>query len=335
MSRRASGARAAVALAALACATGRAAPGLAPDRDGAVWAFTAPWDPRSDSSVSVHAAALDAVVTGWIALDTAAGTDGARRLYADPVADGRRHPAAMTIVTSWLGDRFHPETVRRLAGDEDALARTAATVARIAGDGGYRGVVLDLEGQEPEDLGALLRVAGAIGDSVRARGAGPVALAIPATDTAAYPAAPLLRVADFLLVMLYDEHWAGSVPGPTASPEWARRWLAVRAAEVPASRLIAGLPLYGYRWSERGEPARAIGWREAQRAAAAAGATLARDPATFTMTAASPGAWELWATDAPLVERLMADARALGVRRVAFWRLGLEDPAVWTGPLAR
>ncbi|HEX6060134.1 MAG TPA: glycosyl hydrolase family 18 protein, partial [Gemmatimonadaceae bacterium] len=260
---------------------------------------------------------------------------GARQLYDDPVARERRHPHAMSIVTSWLGDRFHPETVRRLAGDSARLARTASEVARLAVSGGYRGLVLDLEGHEPEDLEAMLRVAGALADSARARGIATVALAIPATDTAAYPAAPLLRVADALIVMLYDEHWAGSAPGPTASPAWARHWLAVRAAEVGPERLVAGLPLYGYQWTGRDTAARTIGWRDARRVAASAGVPLARDAASATLTARLPGDWELWVTDVVLVERLAADARALGVRRLAFWRLGLEDPAVWEGVLRR
>src|SRR5580704_3879350 len=34
------------------------------------WGFTAPWDPRSTSSVAQHRAQLDVVISGWIALDS-------------------------------------------------------------------------------------------------------------------------------------------------------------------------------------------------------------------------------------------------------------------------
>src|SRR5262245_658383 len=37
------------------------------------WAFTAPWDQRSDSSARLHAQQLDAVVYGWIPLDSSTG----------------------------------------------------------------------------------------------------------------------------------------------------------------------------------------------------------------------------------------------------------------------
>jgi spore germination protein YaaH len=37
----------------------------------------------------------------------------------------------------------------------------------------------------------------------------------------------------------------------------------------------------------------------------------------------------LWVSDRGLLEKLVHDARQLGVRSFALWRLGLEDQAVW------
>jgi spore germination protein YaaH len=37
----------------------------------------------------------------------------------------------------------------------------------------------------------------------------------------------------------------------------------------------------------------------------------------------------LWVSDRGLLDKLVRDARQLGVRSFALWRLGLEDPAVW------
>ena len=38
------------------------------------WGFTAPWDPRSAASVAAHGRELDAIVTGWITLDSITGS---------------------------------------------------------------------------------------------------------------------------------------------------------------------------------------------------------------------------------------------------------------------
>ena len=63
----------------------------------------------------------------------------------------------------------------------------------------------------------------------------------------------------------------------------------------------------------------------------AGGVALERDPATTTLHAmrAGPDGWELWVSDTVLLDALRAEVSALGVRRVAYWRLGLEDPLIW------
>ena len=289
-----------------------------------VWGFAAPWDARSAASIAANASALDAIVTGWIALDSA--TARPLELFADTLElpPGTRR---LALVTSWHLDRFHPAVVRALAASPALLAETASAIGRRARRGGYDGLVVDFEEHAPADLPALLAVVRSIGDSARAHGVARLAIAIPATDTAAYPAEPLLRVADQLVVMLYDEHWSRSDPGPIASPEWARRAIGLRIGEVGASRLIAGLPLYGYRWASDSS-AVTIGWHDAQRDAAAAGIAFSREPATYTLRARTPR-WETWIADAPLVDSLMTEMEGLGIRRFALWRLGTEDPGVW------
>ena len=291
-----------------------------------VWGFTAPWDARSDSSVRASASKLDAVVTGWIQLDSVSALPSL--LYADSL----RFPARaerFALVTSWHGDRFHPETIRKLAGDRGALALAAARVAAIVEEHGYRGIVLDFEAQSPADVQLAVGVARAIADSAKRRGAKTTSIALPATDTAAYPTRAFLSAVDYAVIMLYDEHWSTSAPGPIATTEWLRRALAQRIADVGASRLIAALPIYGYLWKPN-QPARPLGFHEATRLALESTVELTRDPASLSLHAIQPGGWELWISDAELLAALRTEVQALGVMRIALWRLGLEDPAIWS-----
>ena len=294
------------------------------------WGFAAPWDARSDSTIRAHGHHLAVAVTGWIGLDSASG----RPLLPSPFADTVRPRAGtgagtqrMAIVTSWHGERFHRTPILRLATDRNALARTAGGIARHAQAMRYAGLVIDFETLEPDDLDEQLAVMRAIADSARARGVRTIAVAVPATDTVAYPAKQLLRVVDAIIPMLYDEHWAGSAPGPVASPQWVRGALAMRVREAGAARVIAGFPTYGYRWI-RGEPTEALGYDEARSVAAGAGVSLARDAATQSLRA-SAADWEMWMADAGTLRVLVGIAQELGVHRFALWRLGREDPAVW------
>lgn len=294
-----------------------------------LWAFTGPWDARSDSSLRANAAHLDAAVTGWIGLDSNTAQPILPSPYADTLHLSRGAPKRMALVTSWHGDRFHPSSVRTLAHDDARLARAAGAVASHAASR-YSGLVLDFEGLSRSDVPSLVRVVKAFTDSAHARHISPVVVAIPAADTAAYPARQLVAVADDVMPMLYDQHWSTSGPGPISAPDWVRNTLAMRVAEVGASRVVAALPLYGYRWSTKTKAAAEdVTFTEAKRMVAEAGVSLQRDAPSGTLRAVKPGEWEIWVTDAELLATLVREATKLGVRRVALWRIGQEDPAVW------
>jgi peptidoglycan-N-acetylglucosamine deacetylase len=291
------------------------------------WGFTGPWDRRSDESVARHGAALSRIISGWIALDTTSFLPV--QLYPDtirddPLVQGR----AMALITSYNGSRFHPEIIRGLGQSPEAAGVTAGAIAALMDSAGYRGVVIDFEGMTPRDLEPLLAVTRAVSDSVRAHGVHTVVIAVPAGDTAAYPAALLLESADLIMAMLYDQHWSGSAAGPIAAPEWVTRNLGTRVAEIGAARVIAAFPLYGYRWRKAAET-EVISFDDARRLTTNTNIPLVRDHASATLHASSPEGWELWVSDRELLATLVRDARQLGVRTFALWRLGLEDPAVW------
>ena len=292
----------------------------------AVWGFAAPWDPRSDSSLRANGARLDVAVTGWIQLDSLTGQP--TLLYPDDPTHASPTTTRLALVTSYHGQTFHPGAIRSLATDERTLASAAGHLAEITASGRYRGIVLDFEGQAPADTDATVRVVRAFRDSVRARGSSLVAVAIPAADTAAYPTRTFMAVADLLIVMLYDEHWSTSAPGPIATPTWVRRTLGQRVADVGASRIVAALPVYGYQW-QAAQVAVPLSFDDARRAATQAGVELLRDPASRSLHAIQPGGWELWQSDSDLLRALRDEVASLGVTKIALWRLGLEDPGVW------
>ena len=293
-----------------------------------LWGFTGPWDPRSAQSVRSFGARLDVLVTGWIALDSATALPVAPALYPDTVHATRRAVTRFAMVTSWHGQRFHPTTIRRLGRDRRLLVEAASSVARAAREHRYSGLVIDFEGLERRDVESLVTVVREISTAAKRAGVRRVAIAVPAIDTAAYPARRLLEAADLVLVMLYDQHWSTSPPGAISDPAWARQALALRVAEAGAERLVAGFPTYGYRWVA-GQPTELLSFADAQRITLGAGTPLRRDAGTMTLTASKPGSWELWVTDAALLRGLLNDAAAAGVRRAALWRLGQEDPTLW------
>jgi spore germination protein YaaH len=291
-----------------------------------VWGFTGPWDPRSAVALRRAAPHLDVAVTGWIALDS---TDGsARARFSDNTRHDRRFPShRFALVTAWMGSRFHPETIRRLANDEQRRTAMAREVARLVERERYRGVVLDFEELAAEDSSALAMVTEAVAAPLRASGV-LVALAVPAIEAPAYRTTRVLAAVDRVVVMLYDEHWAGSAPGPVATPSWLEARLADWLAVLPAERLVAALPTYGYFW-RNAAPGEVLSHGELVTLSAQAGVPVERDSATGAAHLTLPEVGEAWFSDAAALDRLISLAKRHGVAAIALWRLGLDDPSLW------
>lgn len=55
-------------------------------------------------------------------------------------------------------------------------------------------------------------------------------------------------VVNYMFIMAYDWHHAGSEPGPVAPITEIRRTIEFTIAQVPSRKIIIGVPLYGYDW---------------------------------------------------------------------------------------
>jgi spore germination protein YaaH len=61
------------------------------------------------------------------------------------------------------------------------------------------------------------------------------------------------KVVDYMMVMTYDEHWASSpIAGSVASLSWTEKGIVdiMREDDVPASKLLLGVPYYARVWTE-------------------------------------------------------------------------------------
>lgn len=231
----------------------------------------------------------------------------------------------LSIVTSLQGGRYHPDVVRGIAENGDAVTNTARSIATPLAPGSA-GLILDFQEMAPEDLTLLSDVSRAIADSARAKAVKQIAMIIPAGDSAAYPAATLARIADLLIVRLFPEHGIGTAAGPVVSPPWFARRLGARAGEVGVTRIVAGLPADGVLWSA-GNSARRVSYAEALQLAERASTSFVRDPASGNLHATSArDGWEIWLADHELIERLVADGRRIGVTRFALFGLEGADP---------
>ncbi len=149
------------------------------------------------------------------------------------------------------------------------------------------------------------------------------------TDRFGY--ARIAATVDRVVVMAYDEHWSGSEPGPVASLEWCRQVASYALSKIPGERLVMGAPFYGRAWGDK-SLSRAYKYSSLAALLAEKGiGEVKRNEEIPFVEYVEAVTVRLFFDDAASTLRRLALYRAASVRKVAFWRLGQEDPAVWSG----
>ena len=150
-------------------------------------------------------------------------------------------------------------------------------------------------------------------------------------DDPAFKYAALGKLADSVILMAYDEHEETSEAGPIASQGWLQKNVAQRLKDIPADRLTVALGSYGYDWAQGGNTE--LTYQDALSLAHDSGVKPALDTnslnPTFRYTDDAGRAHTVWYLDAVSTFDAAQAVRSLGIRQVAMWRLGSEDPSVW------
>jgi peptidoglycan/xylan/chitin deacetylase (PgdA/CDA1 family)/spore germination protein YaaH/GT2 family glycosyltransferase len=139
-------------------------------------------------------------------------------------------------------------------------------------------------------------------------------------------------VADKLFVMAYDEHSNDGPPGPIASQQWWATSVAAAIRQIPRDKVIVTIGNYAYDWHDgTGDP------ENVEEAWVDAGDSDAR-PTFDRIAANSTFGYEdqdghphnVWLLDAASAYNEITVLHRAGIREVALWRIGAEDPAIWS-----
>jgi peptidoglycan-N-acetylglucosamine deacetylase len=154
----------------------------------------------------------------------------------------------------------------------------------------------------------------------------------------------LAQNSDGILLMNYDQHEVTSGPGPIAAEDWFENNLRRALQVVPKQKLLCAIGNYGYDWTmslaTKGHPARVLnvdnisvqeGWQAA--ADADADVRFAGDelnPYFAYDDEDNHVRHQVWMLDAVTSLNELRAARQMGLQTFALWRLGSEDPSLWS-----
>jgi len=152
-------------------------------------------------------------------------------------------------------------------------------------------------------------------------------------DEAGWPYATFAKSTDYTMLMAYDEHDETGPQGAIAGEPWFESTLDARMKELPPNRTIIALGSYAYDW-HGGDMADDLTFQDAAIAAKDSNARVDFDPDTnnphFSYIENDHVKHDVWFLDGVTVFNQIHAADVYQPAGYALWRLGSEDPSVWS-----
>jgi spore germination protein len=235
----------------------------------------------------------------------------------------------------WQGDQ-----IAALLSDPHRARAHRAALVQAAVQNGWDGIDIDYENLPPTAGPIFTDFLTDLRDALHAHDL-QLTVAVPARSSdeddwaLAYSYQLLGSIADQVRVMTYDHSWSGSAAGPVAPLSWVEDVVAYAVDRVPPEKLMLGLATYGYDWV--GSSGTTLQATDAVALAQRVGAEPRWDRAAAarTFTYEQDGRQHtVWFEDARSLAAKQDVAVREGLRGVAIWSLGGEDPHVWTSVAA-
>lgn len=291
-------------------------------------AFYVPWDESSAASLRKHFDAIDVVVAGDASIDPHSGS-----LVVDPdpelhsILYSRVHkPHVWLMVQNIFQEKWQVAPTLSLFNNRRASRKLVDQVIAQVKANGWHGAVFDIESLPDNALPAYVRF---LSHAHRrfARAGLTLVATVPAGDNS-WPLKAVGAATDKTILMAYDEHWQGGVPGPIASQDWFAQQVAIARKAIPKKKLIVALGSYAYDYHDG--TADALTMPEAWLSARDSDAMPTWDAASGNSGFAfddNGDRHEVWMLDAATTWNEMRQLG--GISGIALWRLGGEDPGVW------
>lgn len=276
---------------------------------------------------------INVVAPTWFALTD---NDGNYHSFADQAYVDLVHGKGMQV---WAAlDNFNQgENVN----SEILFARTSVRKKLIAAlteevkEYGIDGINLDIEGIKPEAGPHYVQFIRELSVSCRNEG---IILSVdnyvPTGYTAFYNRAEQGRVADYVIIMAYDEHHAGGEAGSVSSLPFVDKGIKDSVREIPKEKLICAVPFYTRIWTEEGD----------ETTSSALGISSAKDwieenqinlywqeelGQYYGELETESGLKLIWMEDETSLGLKMGLIREAGLAGVACWKLGFESENIW------
>jgi peptidoglycan-N-acetylglucosamine deacetylase len=298
-----------------------------------VFGYYVNWDPASIVSLRGNLSRLTHLVPEWLTLKNGKGdVDDSSDEQVIRIAHDANLPI-LAEINNYLPERgWQAGDLHRVLNDSDARDNLIDNIYSNLVEHKFAGVNIDFEQLGDRDREQMITFMSAL--SAKLKPAGLLLTESIPTDDTAYDLKRLAAICDYVVPMVYDEHYQSSEPGPVASENWFYGQLEELKKVLPPSKTVIGFGNYGYDWiigSTKGgvevSYGDVIAAAEANKNSSATWDAGMENPVLRYQAGADKH--EIWFLDAVTALNQVQDISDEGFRGVGLWRLGAEDPGLW------
>ncbi len=295
-----------------------------------VFGYYVNWDQASMSSLRMNISHLTHLVPEWLVLQNGKGDveDDTDATVVTICAEA--HLPILAEINNYR-DGWQPGDLHRVLNDPGARADLIDNIYSNLQEHKFAGVSIDFEELKEGDRAAMVRFMEALRAKLHPAGL-ILTEAVPVGDDN-FDLKRLGEINDYIIPMVYDEHYQSSAPGPIASEDWFYDQLEALLKQIPKNKTVIGFGNYGYDWVIGGTGGTEVKFSDVIAAAEENDAKIVWDDNTENPVLRykdGDDQHEIWFLDATTAVNEVLDAADDGFRGVAVWRLGAEDPGLWT-----
>ena len=304
------------------------------------YAFYNNWDENAFLSLRSNIDHLDGILPEWLHLDGAEGAlrhDDARkqstaRLW---IQKNARDFEIIPVLNNynvrtglWEGD-----TVSRLLASDAAIETLIANIVSEIELRRYQGIAIDFKRIADESVDRFLGFVKLLKRRLESIDK-LLLVTLPAYERR-FDVWALADSVDRLILLAYDQHWEQTAAGPLSAQGWFEAQLEHAFRKVDGSKFIVAIGSYAMDWSHSATPtARRISVSDAWEILGESGAQFWFEGQSLNgmFSYVSPGdvSHSVWMLDGVTMHNQVASALAMEPSALALWRLGTEEPTVWT-----
>ena len=240
-----------------------------------------------------------------------------------------------------IQNKFDPVMTNKILSSASLRTTTVLNMLELVQSNDYEGINLNFENMYASDRSNFNEFVRELVEVFHEHNY-PVIISVPA-KTGDFPTwawsgtfeyRTIGELADYVQIMTYDQHGSWGAPGPVAGLNWVENVLKYATNEIPAEKILIGLPAYAYDWNlDKPSVNRALTWKNVRNLLNTTNATVQWDAVSqspfFHYTDGNGDRHTVWFENEQSISLKAELVHKYELGGVSTWRMGQEDESFW------